>query len=370
MLRVLSSSNDPRSRYLFTALKRYVEMVGHEDFDDIDAVTKYAAAALSFRRPRISCWRTYQMHPLLQRRRRLALQKGMRRYEGRIDALLMWGSWFHPTKGTDVSVPFFQYIDESVSPVTATSRAMVPDLAHRMSFRMQAETYASCSAILCMSHWARDQTLAGHPNCADKLYVVGWGPCAIDLSDEHIDEAARRPMVLHVSNDFERKGVDFLIQAAEIVRSTLPQIEFVVIGRPGQFDVGVGGETVRFLGPISDRQELSRYFREASLFFLPHRFDRSPHVLVEAMSAGLPIVTSRQGGCIELVEGQGTGWLAPIGDIQGYAHAISTLLTDPQVRARMGATARELMRRKYTWDRVAHEIAGVMSRRIGTAASA
>jgi hypothetical protein len=48
--------------------------------------------------------------------------------------------------------------------------------------------------------------LAG-PNCADKLYVVGWGPCAIDLSDEHIEEAARRPIVLHVSNDFERKGV-------------------------------------------------------------------------------------------------------------------------------------------------------------------
>lgn len=365
MLRVLTSSNDPRSRYLFAALSRYVEVVAHEDFDDIDPLTKYAAAALSFRRPRISWWRTYQMHPLLQRRRRLVLQKGMRRYQGQIDALLMWGSWFHPSKGADHSIPFFQYIDESVSPVTATSRPIIPDVAHTMSFRMQAETYASCAAILCMSEWARDQTLAGHPKCAGKLYVVGWGPCAIDLSHERIGESARRPMVLHVSNDFERKGVDFLVRTAEIVRSRLPEVEFVVIGRPGEFNVGVGGEAVRFLGPISDRQELSRYFREASLFFLPHRFDRSPHVLVEAMSAGLPLVTSRQGGCIELVEGQDTGWLVPIGDVQGYAQAISTLLTNPQMRFRMGAAARDLMRRKYTWDCVAQEIVGVMTRRIG-----
>lgn len=364
MLRILASSNDARARFLFAALSRYVEVIGHEDFDDIDPLTKYTAAALSFRTPRISWWRTYQMHPLLQRRRRLVLQKAMRRYHGQIDALLVWGSWFHPTKGWGRSVPFFQYIDESVAPVAAASKGMIPDFTHRMSFQMQADTYASCSGILCMSEWARSQTLAGHPRCDEKLHVVGWGPCGVDLSEEEIEESARRPMVLHVSNDFKRKGVDFLIQTAEIVRSQLPEVEFVVIGRAGQFDTHVGGDAVRFIGPINDRQELSRYFREASLFFLPHRFDRSPHVLVEAMSAGLPIVTSQQGGCIELVQGHDTGWLIPIGDVPGYARAIETLLKDGALRARMGTAARNLMRRKYTWDRVAQEIVRTMTCRI------
>jgi glycosyltransferase involved in cell wall biosynthesis len=363
MHKVLLSSNEPRARSLFAELGRYFQVVGHEDFDEIDPVTKYTAAALSFRRPRRSWWLAYQMHPLLQRRRRAVLQKKMRRYDGQIDALLMWGSWFHPTKGAERSVPFFQYIDESLSPPAAGTG--IPDFTYRRSFRLQGEAYADCSGIFCMSAWARDQTLAGFPECADKLHVVGWGPCGVDLSDENIDETTRRPIVLHVSNDFERKGVDFLVRTAEIVRSTLPQAEFIVIGRPGQFDVGVGGEAVRFLGPINDKQELSRYFREASLFFLPHRYDRSPHVLVEAMSAGLPLVASRQGGCIELIENQGTGWLIPIGDVQGYARAISMLLTDARMRTRMGAAARDLMRRKYNWDRVAQEIAAVMRRRLG-----
>jgi glycosyltransferase involved in cell wall biosynthesis len=171
-------------------------------------------------------------------------------------------------------------------------------------------------------------------------------------------------MVLHVSSDFERKGVDFLIGTAEVVRATLPHVEFVVIGQ-SPFDVPIRSEAVRFLGPISDKRELSRYFREASLFFLPHRYDRSPHVAVEAMSAGLPLVTSRQGGCIELIENQGTGWLIPIGDVPGYAQAISTLLTNQLLRARMGAAARNLMRQRYTWKQVAQEMVRVMTDRIG-----
>lgn len=355
MTAVLVSSNDARSRSLFAELDRHIEVLGHENFDDIDPVTKYAAAALSFRVPRRAWWLAYQMQPLVQHRRRRVLQGKMRQYNGRLDALLMWGSWFHPMKGMRHRIPFFQYIDQSS--YAPTSRF---DLSYRASFRMQTETYADCAGIFCMSTWARDQTLEAFPGCADKVHVVGWGPDGVDLSDEHIDESARRPIVLHVSNDFERKGVDFLVRTAAIVREAVPQAEFIVIGRPGKSYAGEGGEGVRFLGPIYDKQELSRYFREASLFFLPHRFDRSPHVAVEAMSAGLPLVASRQGGCIELVEGRGTGWLVPVGDVQGYADAITALLTNIDLRARMGTAGRSLMRRQYNWGSVAQKITRAM----------
>jgi hypothetical protein len=113
MLSVLLSSNDPRARFLLNELPRYVEVVGLEDFENIDPITKYAAAALGFRWSRRAWWRAYQMHPLVQIGRRRVLQKAVRRYRGQIDALLMWGSWFHPTKGMDHLVPFFQYIGES-----------------------------------------------------------------------------------------------------------------------------------------------------------------------------------------------------------------------------------------------------------------
>lgn len=360
--RLLFASNEPRARFLLEELRRSWDVAGLENFDDIDALTKYTTAALTFRKPRVAWWRAYQMHPLLQRRRRRVLQHAMRRHAGPVDALFMWGSWFHPTRGWPAELPFFQYIDESLSPDPPGATTAFARRTHRRSFELQAQNYAACAGIFCMSEWAHAQTLAAHPGCAGKLHVVGWGPCGVDLSEEEIDEKLRRPLVLHVSNDFKRKGVDFLVQTAARVRARLPLAEFVVIGRTGDFDQRPAGGLVRFVGPVYDRQELSRYFREASLFFLPHRFDRSPHVLVEAMSAGLPIVASRQGGCTELVEGQDTGWAFPIGDIQGYAGAIESLLVDRTLRARKGAAARRLMREKYSWPTVAERITAIMTR--------
>ncbi len=47
-------------------------------FDNIDPVTKYVAAALSYASPREEWWGNYHMHPLIQRRRRKVLGRGMR----------------------------------------------------------------------------------------------------------------------------------------------------------------------------------------------------------------------------------------------------------------------------------------------------
>lgn len=360
MLRVLLSSNEPRARHLFARLEQRCTVIGHADFDQIDPLTRYGAAALSFRRPRAAWWRAYQMHPLLQARRRRVLQAALRRRREPVDALLMWGSWFHPTAG-GAAVPFFQYIDQSLAAPAADA-----DRVERESFRLQAATYADCAGILCMSKWARDETLAAHPGTAGRLHVVGWGPCGVDLSDEVIPEEGRRPMVLHVSNDFTRKGVDFLIRTAELVRRERPAAEFVVVGQDDRFAAGEVGEGVRFVGRRTG-DELAACFREASVFLLPHRFDRSPHVLVEAMSAGLPIVASAQGGAVELVEGAETGWLVPVGDVEGYARAVSRLLGEPALRARMGEAARQRMRRDYTWDRVAENIVRIMTPRLAPA---
>jgi glycosyltransferase involved in cell wall biosynthesis len=215
-----------------------------------------------------------------------------------------------------------------------------------------------------MSQWAREQTLLAHPTIPKhKVQVAGWGPCGVDLSSESISWAEREPLILHVSNDFHRKGLDFLAQTAYVVRQSIPKARFVVIGADyGGMKNPPRADGVEFTGRISDRAVLASYFRRASAFFLPHRFDRSPHVLVEAMSAGLPLVASAQGGALELIEGKETGFAVPIGNIDGYADALTTLLTSPQLAADMGARGRSLMLRSYTWKAVATKILDVLTR--------
>ena len=210
-----------------------------------------------------------------------------------------------------------------------------------------------------MSEWARSQTLNAHRGIADKVHVVGWGPCAVDLSAES-PAHHRENIVLHVSNDFRRKGVDYLMATAEKVAARVPDVQFLVVGQDHRADWARDTGAVRFLGPRRG-EELASLFRRAKVFFLPHRFDRSPHVLVEAMSASLPLVTSRQGGAVELVEGRDTGYCVPSGDINGYSDALTTLLTDENRRRAAGTLALRLMRKQYRWPVVADRMLELMA---------
>jgi glycosyltransferase involved in cell wall biosynthesis len=357
-LRLAITANDARAKFLFESLKRLADVRTEVDFDDIDPLTKYGAALLSYARPRAEWWGNYQMHPLVQARRRRVLQRGLGSVNGELDALIMWGSWFHPTRGRSPNrVPFFHYIDQSRSLAPLPEEEPATILRREHSFALQAETYRDSSGIFCMSEWARAQTLDAHSVSAEKVSAVGWGPCAIDLSGEDIVRSPTdAPVVLHISNDFYRKGIDYLAATAERLRESHPDARFVVIGRDASHAHVDAGPNVEFLGPIYDRRVLTEHFRRATVFFLPHRFDRSPHVLVEAMSAGLPLVASAQGGPIELIEGRGTGVCVAPGDIDGYAAALRGMLGDRLGAARTGRRGRELMRTYYNWDSVAQRI--------------
>jgi glycosyltransferase involved in cell wall biosynthesis len=278
-----------------------------------------------------------------------------------IDALLMWGSWFQPPALDSKKLPFFNYIDQSHSLQNLPGEKKGRFARRARAHALQSATYAASAGIFCMSEWARDQTLESHRVDSDKVVAVGWGPCGVDLSAEDLSGAEREPMVLHVSNDFHRKGLDYLFATAEQVHAAVPSARFVVIGK----DVGgshpSSPDYVTLLGRVSNKQILADYFRRASAFFLPHRFDRSPHVLVEAMSAALPLIASAQGGAIELIEGTGVGYLVKVGHITGYADAITSVLRDQNLRRTMGTKAQELMRRKYNWPAIASKIQSLVT---------
>jgi len=362
-LKLCLTGNEPRQRYLFDALAAVARVEAVVPFDQIDPVTKYAAAALSFAWPRTEWWENFHMHPLLQRRRRNVLARGVQPLSSQLDALLMWGSLFQPFVPSDpFAVPFYTYIDESFSQTNMPEKWQARFSRRKKSHELQARTYDAAEAVLCMSDWARGQTLDSYRSLpSSKVIAVGWGPCGVDLSREDLSNVERDPIVLHVSNDFYRKGLDYLIDTATKVRRAIPTARFVVIGKDNGGAAPPCTAEVEFLGRISDKQSLAEHFRHACLFFLPHRFDRSPHVLVEAMSAALPLVASAQGGALELIRGHGTGYLCEVGATDQYAEAIVTLLRDAALRHSIGARSLARMKEYYAWPAIATRIVNIMS---------
>ena len=371
-LNLALTANDPRARHLFSAIASLTGVVGEFDFDQIDLVTKYAAAALSFSYPRSEWWESFQMHPLMQSRRRRVLRRALGDIQSAPDALLMWGSWFNPmARGNSRQIPFFNYIDQSRSLAPLEGEPSAAWRLRRRSHALQGITYRDSSGIFCMSQWARMQTLESHPTVsASKVHAIGWGPCGIDLSGEEIGRRDGDPLILHVSNDFKRKGVDYLALIAARIQDTHPRARFIIVGQDtGRMQVNAPSN-VAFLGPIHDCRELSSLFRRASLFLLPHRFDRSPHVLVEAMSAALPFVTSAQGGPMELVQGGTEGICVPVGDVDGYTKAVRSLLDHPSEAAALGARGKQLMLDRYNWPSVARRILATVSSTLADACEA
>jgi glycosyltransferase involved in cell wall biosynthesis len=109
---------------------------------------------------------------------------------------------------------------------------------------------------------------------------------------------------------------------------------------------------VRFVGFVANH-DLPQHYRRAQLACLPSLTETFGMPLVEAMACGIPTVASAAGGIPEIVEHGITGALVPVFDVDALAHAITSLMSDPEKRRRMGDAARERAKALFSWEAVA-----------------
>ena len=89
-------------------------------------------------------------------------------------------------------------------------------------------------------------------------------------------------------------------------------------------------------------------FSQADVFVHPSYNDCFPLVLLEALGAGLPVVSTMEGGIPDIVRNGETGFLCPPRDADALADRISQLLMDPDLRLRMGDAARRDYEARFT----------------------
>jgi O-antigen/teichoic acid export membrane protein/glycosyltransferase involved in cell wall biosynthesis len=92
------------------------------------------------------------------------------------------------------------------------------------------------------------------------------------------------------------------------------------------------------LGPVALTRRVE-YFKRADIFILPSYAEGLPIAVLEAMAAGLPIITTPVGGIPELIEDGVEGMLVQPGDCQALAEAVARLLGDAELRRQLGERA-------------------------------
>jgi glycosyltransferase involved in cell wall biosynthesis len=168
---------------------------------------------------------------------------------------------------------------------------------------------------------------------AREVRVVAPG---VELSTS-VAEPEEPPHVLYVGRLSEEKGVRELLHATESLRR-------VVVGDgPLREDVP---DAVGFVPP----SQLGPYYERAAVVVCPSRREGFGVVAREAMAYGRPVVASAVGGLLDAVEDGVTGVLVPPGDADALREALELLLGDAELRARLGAAARERASEALGWE--------------------
>ena len=222
--------------------------------------------------------------------------------------------------------------------------AALVEPGHRAFKAATAALLAMADGVMVLSTEEQRQWRAFRPEppifTVKNPYVRSFGATA--AADE---TAASPPQLLFVGRLIEQKGVFDLAGAFPTVLERA-DCELVFAGDgPAEPELkrklasaGIA-DRVRFAGYLAGA-DLTEAYRRATVFVLPSWSEGFPTVLAEAMDAGLPVVTTRiRGAADHLVDGENALFVAPR-DVEGLAAALTTLLEDPDRRARMARANR------------------------------
>lgn len=157
---------------------------------------------------------------------------------------------------------------------------------------------------------------------------------------------ANAVIALYVGRMEEEKGVHELLQAWR--RRTPADARLLLVGTPGRKDpvpLDSLPPAVEYRG-WTDRP--AEYMEAADIFVLPSHAEGMSNALLEAMAAGLAVISTPVGASPEVVRDGESGILVDVGDVEGLAHAINDLAVDPELRGRLGERARETVCERYT----------------------
>jgi glycosyltransferase involved in cell wall biosynthesis len=160
------------------------------------------------------------------------------------------------------------------------------------------------------------------------------------------------PVFLMISRLLGNKGVREYAAAALTVKVTHPAARFLLVGYLDEGPDGIAQSELRawiaggveYLGPQGD---VRPSIASASIYVLPSYREGTPRSVLEAMAMGRPILTTDAPGCRETTQDGVNGYRVPIKDVGELAERMRELISQPELRARMGEASHRIALERY-----------------------
>jgi len=191
---------------------------------------------------------------------------------------------------------------------------------------------------------------------SDRIFVLpNWINLERFRADEHEKKRAREALhfpvdakiVLFIHHLSPRKGADYIMPVAREFESD-PDVIFAVAGS-GPLQEELMGRNIRLLGPVA-QTKVPELLAASDVLFMPSEEEGFPHVALEAMAVGVPIVSSNVGGVHEIISPSMSEYIVER-DPQQFIEKIKILLKNPELATRLGDEER-IWVEKYGLERV------------------
>jgi glycosyltransferase involved in cell wall biosynthesis len=298
----------------------------------------------------------------------------LRRELRRIDYDLVHVHWILPLGVLAPLVP-------SAIPVVVSMHGADARYVHGRLSRVAGRIVHRADAIVAASSRILE-TIADLPGAREKSHVIPHGADGSLFGAVTQDEARKtlgippsERVFVAVGRLVPKKGFSDLIVAMS--RLDDPTVKLYVVG-DGPARARLEGEaasntpgTVTFLGK-KERAEVARWLAASDVVVIPSvpvdgDIDSGPVVLMEAMAAGRPVVSTRVGMAPDIIEDGVNGYLVDSGDPAALARTLTQVL---DTGAAMRSAARSTFERVGDWDRVAAELEATYEEAIGRRTSA
>lgn len=170
--------------------------------------------------------------------------------------------------------------------------------------------------------------------------------------------------ILYLSNFTVNKGILDVIDACKILKDQNFNFQVSLAGKPYDItedelaarihDAGLDG-FVKIVGPKYGEEKF-KIFHDSDFFVFPTKYEREafPLVILEAMQAGLPVISTSEGGIPSIIDDSVHGYLIDKNDITGLANKMGCLIKHPDMVKQMGKKAREKYESYYTLEKFEH----------------
>ena len=221
---------------------------------------------------------------------------------------------------------------------------------------------------------ASDKITTVTDTIAREMKEYGLNPSDISVMYNGVDEKFFYPnqktsrengkYIMYVGRIDREKGLFDLIECGRYVCNEINNVNFILAGNGRDLSrlkhktkkVGLENK-FKFLGQV-DKDKLVKLYQNASIFVLPSYHEGLPGVILEAMSCGLPVITTDVRGNIDLISNGKNGIVVPSRAPKKLADAIISVLNDDKMQKTLGKNARKTIEENYTWDIISSNFLG------------